>query len=85
MRPSQSTELPISLPSHVHYELLLQLLEQVSLPSLDIRSSAYIQVQGVIVQLRKALSQQKQLEEEWQRKGGEIDYHWSLTQSPQLK
>lgn len=85
MRPSQSTELSISLPSHIHYELLLQLLEQVSLPSLDIHSPAYTQVQGVIVQLRKALSQQKQLEEEWQHKGGEIDYHWSLNQLPQLK
>lgn len=84
VHPSQSTELTISLPSHVHYELLLQLLEQVSLPSLDIHSPAYAQVQGVIIQLRKALSQQKQLEEDWKRKGGNIDYHWSLNRSPHL-
>jgi hypothetical protein len=66
----------IPLPSHIHYELLLQLLERQSLPAL--RSPHQEQVQQLIVILRKALAQQKQLEEHLQRCNLSIDFRWSL-------
>jgi hypothetical protein len=69
---------PLPLPSHIHYELLLQLLERQTLPALDLRSPQYPQVQAVVIYLRKALAQQKQLEMNCQRSGQSIEYRWSL-------
>jgi len=69
---------PIPLPSHIHYELLLQLLERQTLPALDLHSPQYDQVQAIIIYLRKALVQQKQLEDHSQRSGRGIEYRWSL-------
>lgn len=74
------TSPPIPLPSHIHYELLLQLLEQQSLPNLTPGTPAYSQVQQIIIQLRKALAMQKNLENECQQLGWPVDYRWSLTQ-----
>lgn len=68
----------IPLPSHVHYELLLQLLERQTLPTLSPTSPQYEQVQAVIISLRKALVQQKQLEENFARAGLETEHRWSL-------
>ncbi|MGI0490731.1 DUF5340 family protein [Alkalinema pantanalense CENA528] len=78
---------PISLPSHVHYELLLQLLERQTLfevgqtCGLGQRSHQREQVQQLISTLRKALTQQKQLEDELQRLNIPIEYRWSLNGS----
>ncbi|NEQ31365.1 MAG: DUF5340 domain-containing protein [Leptolyngbya sp. SIO4C5] len=69
---------PIPLPSHIHYELLLQLLERQTLFSLQQRSSQQQQIQELIFTLRKALSQQKQLEESCRSSGIAVEYHWSL-------
>lgn len=78
--PSSTTPI-IPLPSHIHYELLLKLLEQESLPNLLPGSPSYNQVQQIIIQLRKALAVQKNLEHECQQIGWTVDYRWSLTQS----
>jgi len=69
---------PIPLPSHIHYELLLQLLERQTLPAVKLGSLQQEQVQGLIVTLRKALAQQRQLEESCERLHQPIDYRWSL-------
>lgn len=67
---------PIPLPSYVHYELLLQLLERQTLPA---AKSAYAgQVQQLIVSLRKALAQQRQLEDYLQQAQIPVDFRWSM-------
>jgi hypothetical protein len=68
----------IPLPSPIHYELLMQLLERQTLPALDQTSRQYAQIQEVIVHLRKALTGQKQLEESCTRMGLAVEYRWSL-------
>jgi len=70
---------PIPLPAHVHYEVLLQLLERQTFPVVqeqDFASRA--RTQELITTLRKALSLQEQLEAEWQQRGFHVDYRWSL-------
>lgn len=69
---------PIPLPSHVHYELLLQLLERQTLFAVGYKGRQREQVQQLIITLRKALSQQKQIEEECHRVNLPIEYRWSL-------
>ncbi len=69
---------PIPLPSHIHYELLLQLLERQTLLAVGHSSPQQEQVQELIVTLRKALSQQKHLEESCERAKLPIDYRWAL-------
>ncbi|NEQ96844.1 MAG: DUF5340 domain-containing protein [Cyanothece sp. SIO2G6] len=69
---------PIPLPSHIHYELLLQLLEQQTLFSLGQSPENRRQVQDLIGTLRKALTQQKRLEDTCQRQQIPIEYRWSL-------
>jgi len=68
----------IPLPSHIHYELLLQLLERQTLPALNPASNQHRQVQQVVVYLRKALVQQKQLEDSFTQAHLRVDYRWSL-------
>ena len=69
---------PIPLPSHIHYELLLQLLEQQTLFSMGQSAEKRRQVQDLIGTLRKALTQQKRLEETCERQQIPIEYRWSL-------
>ncbi len=69
---------PIPLPSHIHYELLLQLLERQTMFALSQKKHQRDQVQQLIITLRKAYSQQKQLEEDCQRNKLEVEYRWSL-------
>ncbi len=68
----------IPLPSHVHYELLLQLLEQQTLPALNRQSPQREQVQEIIITLRKALSLQKRLEENCERERLLTEHRWPL-------
>ena len=68
----------IPLPSHVHYELLLRLLEQQTLFAAYEEPSLKTEVNELIITLRKALSQQRKLEEDCERLGITIDYRWSL-------
>lgn len=69
---------PVPLPSHVHYELLLQLLERQTTVAGDRRPVIQDQVHQLIVTLRKALAQQKHLEAICERHQIPIDYRWSL-------
>jgi hypothetical protein len=72
----------LPLPSHVHYELLLQLLERQTLPALEMGTEQYLQVQQMIIHLRKALSAQKQLEKSCQDVGLYVEHRWSLNVAP---
>ncbi|MEM9004461.1 MAG: DUF5340 family protein [Cyanobacteria bacterium P01_F01_bin.86] len=72
----------IPLPSHVHYELLLRLLEQQTLFAAYEEPSLKTEVNELIITLRKALSQQRKLEDDCQRLGIAIDYRWSLNDLP---
>ncbi|WP_008314782.1 DUF5340 domain-containing protein [Leptolyngbya sp. PCC 6406] len=74
-------EKPIPLPSHIHYELLMQLLERQTLPVAYGDPHLRSQVSELIIILRKALSQQRQLEEECRRVHLTVDYRWSLNDS----
>lgn len=76
---------PIPLPSHIHYELLLQLLERQTMVALDKQPIQREQVHELIITLRKALSQQKQLEEGCKRVNLPIEYRWSLNSAPSAK
>ncbi|MBD2041933.1 DUF5340 domain-containing protein [Microcoleus sp. FACHB-672] len=69
---------PIPLPSHIHYELLLQLLERQTMFAVGQKPSQREQVHQLISTLRKALAQQKQLEDSCERANVPIEYRWSL-------
>lgn len=70
----------IPLPSHVHYELLLQLLEQQSMFAAYGQPALKGEVHELIITLRKAFSQQRQFEEECRRLGITVDYRWSTNE-----
>jgi hypothetical protein len=72
----------VPLPSHVHYELLLQMLERQSLFATNEYPKQRAQVQQLIMMLRKALTQQKQLEEDLQRLHVPVEYRWALNHDP---
>ncbi len=69
---------PIPLPSYVHYELLLQLLERQTSFAASQKPAVREQVQQLISTLRKALAQQKQLEQACERANLPVEYRWSL-------
>jgi hypothetical protein len=69
---------PIPLPSHVHYELLLQLLERKTLAALEQQPALREQAQQVIISLRKAYAQQKHLEDICQQSQIPVECRWSL-------
>ncbi len=70
----------VPLPSHVHYELLLQMLERQSLFATNEYPKQRAQVQQLIIMLRKALTQQKQIEEDLHRLHVPVEYRWALNQ-----
>jgi len=72
---------PIPLPSRIHYELLLQLLEQQTLFSVGQNDAHRRQVQDLIGTLRKALMQQKRIEETCERQNIPVEYRWSLNEA----
>ncbi|NES72623.1 MAG: DUF5340 domain-containing protein [Okeania sp. SIO2D1] len=69
---------PIPLPSHVHYELLLQLLEQQTSFAANQNPVLRKQVQQLIVILRKAVAQQKQIENTCRQIDLPVEPRWSL-------
>ncbi|AOX01578.1 hypothetical protein BJP34_20950 [Moorena producens PAL-8-15-08-1] len=69
---------PIPLPSYIHYELLLQLLERQTAFATSQNPQLREQVHQLISTLRKALVQQKQLEQSCQRANLPMEYRWSL-------
>ncbi|MCY7406424.1 MAG: DUF5340 domain-containing protein [Alkalinema sp. CAN_BIN05] len=70
----------VPLPSHIHYEILLQMLERQSLFATNEYPRQRVQVQQLIIMLRKALTQQKQIEEDLERLHIPVEYRWSITQ-----
>lgn len=80
----------LPLPAHIHYELLLQLLEQQSVPvvqdmCLDPNTAVKLKsvreyLHSTVIMLRKALAIQKQLEEICAVQGIEVSYRWSLNE-----
>ncbi|MEB3342465.1 DUF5340 domain-containing protein [Okeania sp.] len=71
---------PIPIPSRIHYELLLQLLEKKTILAVNYQTKEYQKIQELIVAVRKALVLQKQLEEICQETNLPIEYHWSLNE-----
>ncbi|MBS3026624.1 MAG: DUF5340 domain-containing protein [Dolichospermum sp. DET50] len=69
---------PIPLPSPIHYELILQLLEKQTMTSIGLDKELRNQVNQLIITLRKAASQQKRLEETFQSSSLLIDHRWSI-------
>lgn len=70
---------PLPLPSHVHYELLLQLLEQQTAFAANQQPQLREQVHQLIYSLRKALSQQKQIENTCEQLHIPVEYRWSIS------
>ncbi|MBE9191207.1 DUF5340 domain-containing protein [Gloeocapsopsis crepidinum LEGE 06123] len=68
----------IPLPSPIHYELLLQLLEQQTMSAVSQNPTLREQVNQLIITLRKAAAQQKHLEESCQQSQIAIESRWSL-------
>ncbi|MDJ1185399.1 DUF5340 domain-containing protein [Roseofilum casamattae] len=71
---------PIPVPSHVHYELLLQLLERQTRIAVENQPLQREQVKQLIATLRKALAQQRQLEQSCEQANLPIEYRWSLNE-----
>ena len=69
---------PIPLPSPIHYELILQLLEKQTMTSIGLDKDLRNQVNQLIITLRKAASQQKRLVETFQSSSLLIDHRWSI-------
>lgn len=72
----------IPLPSHIHYELLLQILERQTLFAANKNPLLREQVQQTIATLRKALAQQKQLEAACTELEVPYEYRWALNEVP---
>ncbi|QQE65753.1 hypothetical protein GFS31_24420 [Leptolyngbya sp. BL0902] len=70
----------VPLPSHIHYELLLQLLEQQTMATVYQSPQLRRQTQELIITLRKALSQQRQIEETCKLSNVAVEYQWSTNQ-----
>ncbi|MBW4433031.1 MAG: DUF5340 domain-containing protein [Pelatocladus maniniholoensis HA4357-MV3] len=68
----------IPLPSPIHYELILQLLERQTMLAVSKNSELRNQVNQLIITLRKAAVQQKHLEEICQCSSMSVDHRWSL-------
>jgi Family of unknown function (DUF5340) len=69
----------MQLPSLIHYELVLQILEKQTLPDSDDQDpQVRQQVQQLIVTMRKAISQQRLFEEDCQRRHIDVEHHWGL-------
>jgi Family of unknown function (DUF5340) len=68
----------IPLPSPIHYELILQLLERQTLLAVNHNPDLRYQVNQLIITLRKAAVQQKRLEEICQFSSMVVDHRWSI-------
>lgn len=68
----------IPLPSPIHYEMLLQMLEKQTMSAVSHDPNLRNQVNQLIITLRKAAVQQKHLEEICQVSSKCVDHRWSL-------
>ncbi|NEN89272.1 MAG: DUF5340 domain-containing protein [Okeania sp. SIO3H1] len=71
----------IPVPSRIHYELLLQLLEKKTILAVDYNTKQHEKVRELIVTVRKALALQKQFEESCKQANLPIEYQWSLNET----
>ena len=69
---------PIPLPSPIHYELLLQLLERQTMSAVSQNPVLRDQVSQLIITLRKAAAQQKHLEQSCEVAQVPVESRWSL-------
>lgn len=69
---------PIPLPSPIHYELILQMLERQTMAAVNQNPALRQQVNQLIITLRKAAAQQKHLEESCKFASAPVDHRWSL-------
>lgn len=68
----------IPLPSPIHYETILQLLERQTVSAARQNPALREQIDRLIVTLRKAAAQQKQIEATCQQTQLEYEFRWSL-------
>ncbi len=68
----------IPLPSPIHYELLLQLLERQTMTAVNNNPNLRNQVNQLIITLRKAAVQQKHLEQVCTCSSMEVSHRWSI-------
>lgn len=69
---------PIPVPSPIHYELPLQILERQTLHSVSQQPVQRQLVQELTVTLRKALALQRRLEESCAQSNIDVEHRWSL-------
>lgn len=69
---------PIPLPSPVQYELILQLLERKTNFAVSGNTEVKEKVRQLIITLRKAIAQQKQIEDICSQAKLPTEYFWSL-------
>lgn len=69
---------PIPLPSPVQYELILQLLERKTNFAVSGNTEVKEKVKQLIITLRKAIAQQKQIEDICSQSKLPMEYFWSL-------
>ncbi|NJN30070.1 MAG: DUF5340 domain-containing protein [Synechococcales cyanobacterium RM1_1_8] len=69
---------PIPLPSPIHYEVPLRLLEQQASFAVAHHPTQRQMMYELIATLRKAMSQQKRLEESCSRDGLVFDHRWGI-------
>jgi hypothetical protein len=72
----------IPLPSPIHYEVPLQLLEQKASFAVGGHPAQREMLHELIATLRKAMAQQRRLEESCEREGLTVDHRWSLGDYP---
>ncbi|MBK1990611.1 DUF5340 domain-containing protein [Sphaerospermopsis aphanizomenoides BCCUSP55] len=68
----------LPLPAPIHYELILQLLEKQTMSAVNNNQDLRHEVSQLIITLRKAVAQQKRLEEICQASSLLVDHRWSL-------
>lgn len=69
---------PIPLPSPIHYELILQLLERQTMFAVSQKPDLRNKTQQLIITLRKAVAQHRQLEESCQLANLPVEHRWSI-------
>jgi hypothetical protein len=75
----------IPLPSPIHYELILQLLERQTMLAVNDNPDLRHQVNQLIITLRKAAVQQKRLEEICEFSSVTVDHRWSINHHNESK
>jgi hypothetical protein len=71
---------PIPLPSDIHYKVPLKLLEQKTAFAVAHHPAQRELVHELVITLRKALAQQRRLEESCRQAGLPVESCWSLEQ-----